>query len=53
MMLKIRITYEDQKELNDALEILQKEFKVLFISKVYKGRGYSRYSNVYLDIENK
>ena len=35
-MLKIRITYEDQKELNDALEILQKEFKVLFISSPIK-----------------
>lgn len=52
-MLKIRITFTDQSELNNAIKKLQKEFNILSISKVYKGRGYSKYSNVYLDVENK
>lgn len=52
-MLKIRITFTDQSELNNAIKKLQKEFNILLISKVYKGRGSSKYSNVYLDVENK
>lgn len=52
-MLKIRITFTDQSELNNAIKKLQKEFNILSISKIYKGRGASKYSNVYLDVENK
>ena len=52
IMLKIRITYADQKELDEAIEKLEKEFNVLSISKSYRGRGKSKYSNVYLDVEN-
>lgn len=52
-MLKIRITYADKSELDKAIEKLKKEFRVLSISKEYKGRGRSLYSNVYLDVENK
>lgn len=52
-MLKIRITYANQDELNLAIEKLQQEFKVLCISRPYKGRGQSCYSNIYLDVENK
>ncbi|MGM9533714.1 MAG: DUF3970 family protein [Intestinibacter sp.] len=51
-MLKVRITYSSKKELDKALKKLQKEFRVLSISKEYKGRGKSQYSNIYLDIEN-
>ena len=52
-MLKIRITYADDKELAAAIKKLEKEFKVLSISKPYRGRGRSQYSNIYLDVENK
>lgn len=52
-MLKFRISYSDEKELGKALEKLETEFNVLSISKPYRGRGKSKYSNVYLDIEKK
>lgn len=52
-MLKFRITYSSEKELQKAIEKLEAEFNVLSISKPYKGRGKSKYSNVYLDIEVK
>lgn len=56
-MLKIRATFVDnergKKELKDFLELLKKNktFDVINESKVYKGRGNSQYSNIYLDIE--
>lgn len=54
-MLKVRITYnrEDKKELDKAVEKLEKEFNILNKSRIYQGRGESKYNNVYLDIENK
>ena len=54
-MLKIRITYnrEDKKELEKAIEKLEKDFNILNKSKVYQGRGESKYNNIYLDVENK
>ena len=58
-MLKIRATFVDNergdKELEDFLELLRenKMFMVISESKVYKGRGNSQYSNIYLDIECK
>ena len=54
-MLKIRITYsiEDEKELEKALEKIEKEFNVLSKSKSYRGRGESKYNNIYVDVENK
>lgn len=52
-MLKFRITYADKKELDKALEKLETEFNILSISKEYRGRGKSKYSNIYLDIKNK
>lgn len=52
-MLKFRITYSSEKELQKSIEKLEAEFNVLSISKPYKGRGKSKYSNVYLDIEVK
>lgn len=50
-MLKIRITYADKNELDAAIKKLEQSFKVLSISKPYKGRGRSQYSNIYLDVE--
>lgn len=52
-MLKFRITYADKKELDKALKKLETEFNILAISKEYKGKGKSQYSNIYLDIQNK
>ena len=54
-MLKIRITYnrEDEKELEKAIKKLEKNFDILNKSRIYKGRGESKYNNIYLDVENK
>lgn len=52
-MLKIRITYADKKEKDIAIEKIKESFKVLNISREYKGRGDSLYSNIYLDLNNK
>lgn len=53
-MLKIRITFnqDNPDEMETALEILREHFKVLNESKIYVGRGKSKYNNIYLDIEN-
>lgn len=54
-MLKIRITFDKNNtdELNEAIEKLKENFDVIQVSKVYEGRGESRYSNVYIDVNNK
>ena len=54
-MLKIRITYnrEDEKELEKAIKKLEKNFDILNKSRIYKGRGESKYNNIYLDVETK
>ena len=54
-MLKLRITFDknNPEELNEAIEKLKESFDVIQVSKVYEGRGESRYSNVYIDVNNK
>lgn len=54
-MLKIRITYnkDNKKELDKAIEKLEKEFNILNKSRIYEGRGQTKYNNIYLDVENK
>ena len=56
-MMKIRLTFVDteegNRELCNALNKISDIFTVIQTSKVYKGRGNSKYSNVYLEIENK
>ena len=56
-MIKMRLTFVDTEEgnieLNNALNKIQDIFTVIQTSKIYKGRGNSKYSNVYLEIENK
>ena len=54
-MIKIRLTYADDKEKNIAIKKIKDNFEVLNISREYKGRGNSQCSNVYIDvdIENK
>lgn len=56
-MIKLRITFVDNdkgsEELENTLKELRKSFNILNESKVYKGRGNSQYSNVYIDVEPK
>lgn len=52
-MLKIRITYANEEEKDLAIQVIKKNFNILNISRVYIGRGNSKYNNVYLDLENK
>ncbi len=54
-MLKLRITFDKEhpEELEEALEKIKENFDVIHESKVYHGRGNSRYSNIYLDVENE
>ena len=56
-MLKIRITFVDnesgRKELAGAVKKLEKDFNVISESEIYRGRGKSQYSSIYLDVENK
>lgn len=56
-MLKVRITFVDdekgREELNIALSKLEKDFNIISQSNIYRGRGKSQYSNVYLDVEVK
>lgn len=51
-MIKIRLTYSDDEEKNIAMEKIKENFEILNISREYKGRGNSRYSNVYIDVNN-
>lgn len=50
-MIKIRLTYADDKEKDIAIEKIKESFEVLNISREYKGRGNSQYSNVYIDVD--
>lgn len=54
-MLKIRITYnrDNKEELDRAIDKLEKDFEILNKSRVYEGRGESKYNNIYLDVDNK
>lgn len=49
-MIKIRLTYADAEEKDIAIEKIKENFKVLNISREYKGHGNSQYSNVYIDV---
>jgi len=51
-MIKIRLTYADDKEKDIAMKKIKENFEVLNISREYKGRGSSQYSNVYIDVNN-
>ena len=54
-MLKIRITYnrERPEEIEKAIKELEKNFDIISQSQSYKGRGKSKYSSIYLDVEIK
>lgn len=49
-MIKIRLTYADDEEKAIAIEKITDNFEVLNISREYKGRGNSQYSNIYIDV---
>ena len=55
-MIKIRLEYADNpkgiKELQKALDVLEKDFTILSKSKAYENRN-SLYKRIYLDIEEK
>lgn len=58
-MIKVRLTFVDNEkgneQLEDFLEMLRenKKFETISESKVYKGRGNSQYSNIYVDVDYK
>lgn len=52
-MLKLRITFSDPAELEEAIKNIEHSFLILNKSKIYKGRNGSIYANIYLDVENK
>ena len=51
-MVKVRLTYvANSKEEQQVLNVLKEKFNVVNMSKEYKGRGGSQYSNIYIDVE--
>ncbi|MDM0699549.1 hypothetical protein VBG99_15570 [Clostridium perfringens] len=54
-MIKMRLTFVDdangRKECDEVLKGIVKMYKVVNVSKSYKGRGNSKYSNLYIDLE--
>lgn len=51
-MVKVRLTYvADSQEEQQVLDVLKEQFNVLKVSKEYKGRDGSPYSNIYIDLE--
>lgn len=53
-MLKFRVTYNNEKELNQAIKLLKENFEIISISKAYKNtRDNSKYKRIYIDLENK
>ena len=56
-MLKLRLRFVDdeagRKELDEALEKIENDFKVISKSKEYRdGRG-SKYSRIYIEVKNR
>lgn len=51
-MIKIRLTYADDKEKNIAIKKIKENFEVLNISKEYPGQRNNKYSNIYIDAIN-
>lgn len=55
-MLKLRVTFIDnengRKELEEAKRVIDNNFDIIKVSNIYKGRNNSKYSNVYIEVEN-
>lgn len=53
-MVKVRLTYvADSDEEKAVLDVLKEQFEVINVSREYKGRGGSKYNNIYVDLETK
>lgn len=53
-MIKARITYDDKKEADEAIKILDKNFDIISISRPYRNtRSNDKYSRIYIDLKNK
>ncbi|MBP3906946.1 MAG: hypothetical protein J6D47_20935 [Peptostreptococcaceae bacterium] len=52
-MLKLRITYSNEAEKDEAIKAIEKTFNILNVSRVYPGRNGSKFSNVYIDVDLK
>lgn len=56
-MIKMRLTFvDDEKGISEFGRIvaeIERTFVIVFKSRVYKGRGDSKYNSIYLDLENK
>ena len=51
-MFKKPLTYVvDSQEEQQVLDVLKEQFNVLKVSKEYRGRDGSPYSNIYIDLE--
>lgn len=54
-MLKVRITYTNdikgKKERDTLIAAIEKDKIILDTSKEYKGRGQSKFNNIYLTVE--
>lgn len=54
-MLKVRVTFIDnekgKEELNKIISLLKDKLSIISQSEIYKGRGKSLYSNIYIDVE--
>lgn len=57
--MKLRVTFIEnergKKELEEFIEFLKEKdiYEFIHKSKIYKGRGASKYSNIYIDLEKK
>lgn len=51
-MVKVRLTYvADSNEEQAVLEVLKQNFNVVNVSREYKGRGASKFNNIYIELE--
>lgn len=51
--MKVRITYEDNNELNNFLNTIRETYTIENKSKSYKCRGDNDLNNIYLEISNR
>lgn len=53
-MVKVRLTYvADSNEEKTVLDVLKEQFNVVNVSREYRGRGTSKFNNIYIDLEVK
>ena len=49
----MRITFVKDKEIDEYLKTIRKDYEVLSVSKKYNQRGISKLKSVYIDLERK